>query len=68
MAKHLLATSLLLSSALVTLLSDGEGNTSTTGHRDHGLALRANDENVGKTGGEVTAKDIADVDNVEATE
>ena len=64
----LLATSLLLSSALVTLLSDGELDTTATGHRDHGLALGANDENVAETGGEVTAKDIADVDNVEATE
>lgn len=64
----LLATGLLLSSALVTLLSDGELDTTATGHRDHGLALRADNENVTETGGEVTAKNIADVDDVEATE
>ena len=65
--KHLLATGLLLSSTLVTLLGDGELDTTATGHRDHGLAIGADDEDVGETGGEVTAKDIADVDNVEAT-
>lgn len=63
----LLATSLLLSSSLVTLLSDGKSNTTATGHRDHGLALGANNENVAETGGEVTAEDVTDVNNVEAT-
>lgn len=66
-AMHLLATSLLLSSSLVTLLGDGELDTTATGHRDHGLALGTNDENVGETGGEVSAEHISDVDNVEAT-
>lgn len=66
-ASNLLATSLLLSSTLVTLLGDGESDTTATGHRDHGL-FSAEDENVAETGGEITAKNIADVDNVKATE
>ncbi len=66
--ERLSAASLLLAPALVTLLSDGELDTAATGHRDHGLAVGADNENVGETGGEVTAKNIADVDDVEATE
>lgn len=68
LALQLLATGLLLSAALVTLLGDGELDTTAAGHGDHGLAVGADDEDVGETGGEVTAKDIADVDDVEATE
>lgn len=64
----LLATSLLLSSTLVTLLGDGELDTTATGHGNHGLAVGADDEDVRETGGEVTAEDIANVDNVEAAE
>lgn len=54
------------SSSAVTLLSNGELDTSALGQGDPGLVL-ANDENVALTGSEAVVNGILDVDNVETT-
>lgn len=57
-----------MSASLVSLLSDGELDTTTAGHGDHGLATLAENENVRETGREVSSKNITNVDNVEASD
>lgn len=56
-----------LTATVVTLLGDGELDTSSLGHGDPRLASVADDEDVGETGGEVTSKSILNVDDVETT-
>ena len=55
-----------MSTAAVTLLSNGELDTLALGQGDPGLLL-ANDENVALTGSEAVVNGVLDVDNVEAT-
>lgn len=62
--RHLVGLS--VSTAAVTLLSNGELDTLALGQGDPGLIL-ANDENVALTGGKAVVNGVLDVDNVEAT-
>lgn len=50
------------------LLDGGKIDTSILGERDHGGLASADGENVGKSGGEVGASSISDVDNIETTQ
>ncbi|KAL2291659.1 hypothetical protein FJTKL_11881 [Diaporthe vaccinii] len=63
--KHLL-TSDGVSTAAITLLSDGKLDTLALGQGDPGL-LSTNDEDVGLPGGEGVVNGILNVDNVETT-
>jgi hypothetical protein len=62
--RHLVGNS--VSTAAVTLLSNGELDTLALGQGDPGLLL-ANDEDVGLTGGEGVVNSVLDVDDVETT-
>jgi len=66
---HLVITHLLsksISTAAVTLLSNGELDTLALGQGDPGLVL-SNDEDVGLTGSEGVVNSILDVDDIETT-
>jgi hypothetical protein len=54
--------------ALVTLLGNGELNTSALGEGDPRLVALSSDEDVSNTGNELVVQNIADVDGVETSD
>lgn len=65
---HLCVLLLLLLAADITLLSDGELDTSTLGKGDPGLGSLTDDEDVGKAGSELPSVNVTNVNNVETSD